>query len=74
MPKIKCASLECKWNNDKCMCTYKGVVLMNDCFVMTVHDGRQHFHKCKMFEESEDIKYLKERFLKCMRKEVTDGQ
>ena len=62
MPRIKCASCECKWNNDKSMCTYKGVVLMNDCSVMTVHDGRQHFHKCKMFEESEDYQELRRKF------------
>lgn len=67
MPKIKCASCECKWNNDKSMCTYKGVVLMNDCDVMTVHDGRQHFHKCKMFEESDHVKYFKEHFMKYLR-------
>ena len=62
MPKIKCASCECKWNNDKSMCTYKGMLLMNDCDVMTVHDGRQHFHKCKMFEESEDYQELRRKF------------
>lgn len=59
MPKIKCDSYECKWNNDKSMCTYKGIVLMNDCDVMTVHEGRQHFHKCKMFEESEYYQEMK---------------
>lgn len=63
MPKIKCASCECKWNNDKSMCTYKGMLLMNDCDVMTVHDGRQHFHRCKMYEESEEYKELKQEFL-----------
>lgn len=59
MPKIKCASWGCKWNNDKGMCSYKGTVLMNDCSVMTVYDGRQHFHKCKMYEESEEYQELK---------------
>lgn len=62
MPRIKCATCECKWNNDKSMCTYKGIILMNDCSVMTVHDGRQHFHKCKMFEESEDYQELRRKF------------
>lgn len=63
MPKIKCASCECKWNNDKGMCSYKGTILMNDCDVMTVHDGRQHFHKCKMFEESEYYKKWQQKFV-----------
>lgn len=67
MPKIKCASLECKWNNNSNMCTFKGTVLMNDCDVMTVHEGRQHFHKCKMFEKSEYIQNLEEQFMKYMR-------
>lgn len=64
MPKIHCASCECKWNNDRNMCTYKGTILMNDCFVMTVHEGRQHYHRCRMFEESEDVKHLREQIMK----------
>lgn len=63
MPKIKCASCECKWNADNHMCTFKGTILMNDCSVVTVHDGRQHFHRCKMYEESEEFKELKQKFL-----------
>ena len=46
------------------MCTYKGTILMNDCFVMTVHEGRQHYHKCRMFEESEAAKHFREQIMK----------
>lgn len=63
MPKIKCASCECKWNNDNYMCSYKGTILMNDCDIMTVNDGRQHFHKCKMYEKNEEYKELEQAFL-----------
>lgn len=36
---------------------------MNDCDIMTVNDGRQHFHKCKMYEKNEEYKELEQAFL-----------
>lgn len=67
MPRIKCASIDCKWNSDTNMCNYgrtRHTLLMNDCYVMTVHDGRQHFHYCKAYEKSERAKELEGDFIK----------
>lgn len=60
MPKIKCASIECKHNNDSGYCRYQGVVLLSDCYYHTVNDGQQHFHRCKCYEMSEESKKLYE--------------
>ena len=43
---------------------------MSDCSVMTLHDGRQHFHKCKMYEQSEEYKELEQKFFRLLVKEV----
>lgn len=67
MPRIKCASIECKWNNDTNMCTYGRTghtLLMSNHYVTTVHDGRQHFHRCKAFELSDRAKELESEFQK----------
>lgn len=66
MPRIKCATVECKYNNEASHCTYKGELLLNDCFVSTVHDGRQHYHRCKMYEKSEWAQELEDNFIKFM--------
>lgn len=67
MPKIKCASSECKWNNDNNMCSFKGTILMNDHSVMTMHDGRKHFHYCKMYEKSAETLELERKFKEYLR-------
>ena len=66
MPKVKCASLDCKYNNDSNMCTYKGTLLMAESYIHTVHEGFQHFHRCKMFEKSERAQQLEDQFLAFM--------
>lgn len=59
--KITCASLECEFRDDRTgRCKSKEIIL-NDCSVVTVHEGRQHFHRCKMFQESEECKEMRER-------------
>lgn len=66
MPRIKCASVECKWNNDSSMCTYKGTLLLADTYMNTVNEGYQHFHRCKMYEKSEHAIDLENQFLRFM--------
>lgn len=66
MPRIKCASVECKYNNDSCHCTYKGELILCDCYVVTLNEGRQHYHRCKMYEMSERAKQLTDDFVKFM--------
>ena len=58
MPRIKCCSMDCKYNNPTCYCTYKGVIKLSDCYIATKHDGRQHFHKCKMYEMDESVEQM----------------
>lgn len=54
MNKVLCADCACKyWNNDKC--TAKCVKL-GYASVMTVHDGRQEFLRCRTREISEAYK------------------
>lgn len=67
MPRVKCASIDCKWNNDNSMCSYKGILLLNDSYYHTTNEGRQHFHNCKMYEKSESAKLIEENFTSWMK-------
>ena len=63
VPRIKCSTVECKYNSPTCYCTYKGTLLMGDSFIMTKHEGRQHFHRCKMFEVDESIEQMQKEII-----------
>lgn len=47
--KIYCVDSSCAYNNDKGVCTAKKVTLSWHS-VMTVHDGRQEYNRCKTRE------------------------
>lgn len=75
MPRIKCASIDCKWNSDSNMCTYGRTghtMLLCDSYVMTVHDGRQHFHRCKAYEQSDWAKELESKFKNFLDKKISE--
>lgn len=55
--KIYCASIDCKFCNEKGVCTAKNVELSWHS-VMTVNEGRQYFNKCKAYELSEEAKEI----------------
>lgn len=72
MPKVLCASAECKWNNNLNMCAAPEVHL-NDLSIMTVWEGRQHLWRCKQFEmstEAAEIAKMMERVFKRDREET----
>lgn len=64
MPRIKCASCDCTWNNDKGYCSYVGEIKLNDCYLSTKHNGHQHFHKCKMYQVDESIEEMQKDIIK----------
>lgn len=67
MPRIRCASIDCKWNSDTNMCKYGRTghtLLIGDTYTHTVNDGVQHFHRCKGYEKSEEAARLESEFLK----------
>ena len=66
MPKVVCAVLECKYNSDDNTCNAPKIFL-SDHNIMTLHDGRQQFMKCKQYEESEITKQINEIISKCMK-------
>ena len=53
MTKVYCADVSCKFNDDNGVCTQKKIGLAFSS-VVTVHEGRKEFNKCKMYEESEE--------------------
>ena len=57
MPKVICASLDCKYNGKGYQCTAKKINL-SDNYIMTVNEGRQHFNKCRNYEMSEESKRI----------------
>lgn len=48
MPKVLCADDGCMWNDEN-RCTAKKINLSWHS-ILTVHDGRQEYHRCKMRE------------------------
>lgn len=62
MAKIICANSMCKYNNDKNVCTAK-TAEMSWHSVMTIHDGRQEFLKCKTYEMDERSKEIENQFM-----------
>lgn len=65
MPKVVCAYTECKYNNEKHRCTAKEIA-MSWHSVMTVHDGRQEFLKCKNFAMDDESRELAEKIMEFM--------
>ena len=63
MAKVYCANVACKFMNDNGVCTSKKIAL-SYCSVATMNEGRQEYCKCKMFEESDNYKQMKELFQK----------
>lgn len=61
MTKIICANSLCKYNN-KDVCTAK-TAEMSWHSVMTVHDGRQEFLKCKTYEMDERSKEIENQLM-----------
>lgn len=76
MPRIRCASVDCKWNSDTNMCKYGRTghtLLIGDTYTHTVNDGVQHFHRCKGYEKSEEAARLESEFLKFLKERVDGG-
>lgn len=55
MPKVICAAYDCIWNDVNNQCRAKKINL-SDNYIMTVHEGRQHFNKCRNYEMSDEAK------------------
>lgn len=66
MPKVYCGAVDCKWNDVKNQCRAKEIHL-EDNYIMTVYDGRQHFNRCKDYEMSEQSKRLYEDFKRILK-------
>lgn len=56
--RIKCASVDCKYSSPTNYCKYPGVLKISDCYINTVNEGYQHFHRCKMYEQDESIEEM----------------
>ena len=61
MSKIICAACDCKWNDVNNRCRAKEVHL-EDNYIMTIYDGRQHFNRCQNYETSETMKSIMKEF------------
>lgn len=63
--KIYCAAFDCKFCNDKGVCTEKSIALSWHS-VMTKYEGRQEFNRCKSYEMSDEAREMQKRIQKCM--------
>ena len=59
--KVKCAFVECAFNDDHNRCTAKEISLGYH-FVNTVHQGQQEYLKCNQFVESPEARRIREMF------------
>ena len=59
--KIYCAAVDCEFYRDDGRCMAKTVCL-SDHSIMTVHDGRQRFQRCKNWQKSAEYATIEERF------------
>lgn len=59
MNGLRCAAIDCKYNDDGYKCSAKRVTL-SDSYIMTVHEGHQHFWRCKQYEQSERAKEIEQ--------------
>jgi len=57
--KVICAACDCIHNGKNNKCDAKSIVLSDE-YVMTVWQGRQHYHKCKMYQIDPEMKKLYE--------------
>ena len=73
MTKIVCACTECKYNDDRNRCTAKDVELSWHS-VVTMHDGRQEFLKCKTYQIDDRSRELAEKLSEFMRKHSLQAQ
>ena len=70
MNGLICAADDCLYN-DKHRCISKRVNL-SDHSVITVHEGRQHFWRCRNYEMSEHAKQVEEQMKAIMRRRTSD--
>lgn len=56
--RVRCGSVDCKWNSPTHLCMYQGTLKLNDCFYHTVNEGFKHFHECRMYEKDETIEQM----------------
>lgn len=68
MSKITCAAIDCEHIDDYNCCRLKEISL-SEHYIHTVHEGLQHFWRCKMYEKSEQTKRLERMFMECLRKD-----
>lgn len=61
MPKVICASLDCKYNGKGHQCTAKKIT-MSEHYMLTVNEGRQQFWRCKKYEKSEEMQEFEKQF------------
>lgn len=67
MTKIYCGCIKCKYNT-KGICKAKEISLTHDS-ILTVYQGRREFNTCKMEEESDEYRELREKLNKLICKE-----
>ena len=70
MNGLICAADDCLYN-DKHRCISKRVNL-SDHSVITVHEGRQHFWRCRNYEMSEHAKQVEEQMEAILRRRTSD--
>lgn len=68
MSKIICASSDCEYLGINNRCLLSNVTL-SEHFIHTVHEGLQHFWRCKQYEKSEESKRLEEQFTKLLKEQ-----
>lgn len=55
MPRVRCGSIDCKWNDAGHWCKAKKV-LLGDNYIHTTYDGVRHLWECHQYEMGEETR------------------
>ena len=62
MPKVLCAAMECKFHSTSDNYCRAREINLADNYVHTVHDGPQHYNRCRTYEPSSNYEELTKQF------------
>lgn len=65
MTKVICAAEDCKYCSYDHVCKLEELKLA-DCYYQTVHEGWQHFWRCKQYQKSERAQRIEKMFMDYM--------
>lgn len=68
--EVICASVDCKHIDSEANCCRLKEIKLSEHYMHTVHEGLQHFWRCKQYEMSEESQRIYDQFLDKMKQKL----